>query len=80
MPEALAEAQTASRGLFHTFAPEVTGLARGLTIPLAPFRLAYGGPRAETPPRPVGADTDAVLGELGYAAREIAGLRQRGVV
>jgi crotonobetainyl-CoA:carnitine CoA-transferase CaiB-like acyl-CoA transferase len=28
----------------------------------------------------LGADTDAVLGELGYSAEEIARLRERGAV
>ena len=51
-----------------------------LKLPLAPFRFAHDGPRADTPPRAVGADTDAVLRELGYSPGEIDGLRARGVV
>jgi CoA:oxalate CoA-transferase len=78
--DCLADEQIASRGLFHTFAASETGLDRELTIPLAPFRFAHDGPRAETPPRLIGADTDAVLKELGYGARDIAGLRERKVV
>ena len=80
IPDCLADEQIASRGLFHTFPASESGLDRELTIPLAPFRFAHDGPRAATPPRPIGADTDAVLGELGYGARDIAGLRERGVV
>ena len=38
------------------------------------------GPRVDTPPRALGADTDAVLGELGLTAAEIASLRQAHVV
>jgi crotonobetainyl-CoA:carnitine CoA-transferase CaiB-like acyl-CoA transferase len=44
-------------------------------VPLAAFKFAHGGPSIETPPPQMGADTEAVLGELGYAAGEIAALR-----
>ena len=40
-------------------------------------RTASDPPR---PPRGEGADTDAILAELGYAAAEIANLRQAGVI
>jgi alpha-methylacyl-CoA racemase len=35
---------------------------------------------APEPPREAGADNDAILGELGYGADEIAGLRARGAI
>ena len=38
------------------------------------------GPASTRPPRALGADTDAVLGELGLTAAEIASLRQARVV
>jgi alpha-methylacyl-CoA racemase len=45
-----------------------------------PFRLA-GSPAAERRPAPaLGADTDAVLGEIGYAGEERHALREAGVV
>jgi formyl-CoA transferase len=80
IPECMAEEQTASRGLFHTFTAAQTGLARDIQLPLAPFRFAHDGPRADTPPRAIGADTDAVLRELGYDEAGIAGLRAAGAV
>ena len=80
VPECLADAQLADRELFHTFSAAETGLDRELKVLLAPFRLEHGGPRAETPPRPVGADTDAVLQELGYAAGDIERLRKSGAI
>ena len=80
IPECMAEAQTASRGLFHSFPPEATGFAKDLKVPLSPFTFAHDGPRADTPPRKVGADNDAILGELGYDAAAIAGLRSRKVI
>ncbi|HEX5079203.1 MAG TPA: hypothetical protein VFV80_08635 [Geminicoccaceae bacterium] len=46
----------------------------------AGFRLAHGDPEPGTPPPGLGADTDAVLGELGYAADEIATLRRDGAI
>lgn len=80
VPECLADAQVASRGLFHAFAAEETGLGREIKVPLAPFRYAHNGPRAKTPPRPAGADTDAVLETLGYDAAAIARLRAERVI
>lgn len=80
VPDCVADAQIASRGLFHTFAAGETGLGRELKVPLAPFRFEHGGPRAETPPRPVGADTDAVLRELGIGDGDICRLREHGVI
>ena len=44
-------------------------------VPLAAFKFAHGGPSIETPPPMVGQHTEAVLGELGYSAAEIAALR-----
>jgi crotonobetainyl-CoA:carnitine CoA-transferase CaiB-like acyl-CoA transferase len=74
MAEALADPHFESRRVFHRFdsAPGVDG---PFGVPLAAFKFAHGGPSIETPPREMGADTEAVLGELGYAAGEIAALR-----
>jgi crotonobetainyl-CoA:carnitine CoA-transferase CaiB-like acyl-CoA transferase len=49
-------------------------------VPLAAFKFAHGGPSIETPPPLIGADTNAVLAELGYTASEIAALRAARVV
>jgi crotonobetainyl-CoA:carnitine CoA-transferase CaiB-like acyl-CoA transferase len=80
IPECMAEAQTESRGLFHTFPPSVTGFAKDLKVPLSPFNFAHDGPRADTPPRKVGADSEAILGELGYDAGTIAALKAKKVI
>ena len=80
VPECLAQAQIAARPLFHTFPAAATGFARELKLPLAPFAYAHDGPRADTPPRAVGADTDAVLRELGYSAKAVRALREAGVI
>jgi crotonobetainyl-CoA:carnitine CoA-transferase CaiB-like acyl-CoA transferase len=79
LAETLSLEQVGQRGLLHRFDP-APGIDRPLAVPVAGFRFAHGGPRADTPPPPLGADTDAVLGELGLAADEIAALRRAGVV
>jgi succinate--hydroxymethylglutarate CoA-transferase len=42
--------------------------------------IACGAPHPKRPAPPLGADTDAILGECGFAAAEIADLRRDGVV
>jgi crotonobetainyl-CoA:carnitine CoA-transferase CaiB-like acyl-CoA transferase len=54
-------------------------LRKGLKVLASPLRV--DGERPKPRPAPMlGADTDAVLGELGYGAVEIAALRADGVV
>ena len=77
MEEALADPQIATRAVIHRH-DSAPGLADPLTVPVAAFRLRHGGPSVETAPRQVGADTDAVLREIGYSEQDIAGLRTAG--
>jgi crotonobetainyl-CoA:carnitine CoA-transferase CaiB-like acyl-CoA transferase len=79
LAEALGLEQLGHRGLLHRF-EAVPGVEGPLTVPVAAFRFARGGPSVERPPQPLGADTDAVLGELGLTADEIAALRRDHVV
>ena len=79
LAEALSLEQVGHRGLLHRF-ETVPGVERPVTVPVAAFRFATGGPRVDTPPQPLGADTDAVLSELGLKAGEIAVLRRDRVV
>jgi crotonobetainyl-CoA:carnitine CoA-transferase CaiB-like acyl-CoA transferase len=74
MAEAVADPHLATRGVFHHHegAPGIDG---GFGVPLAAFKFAHGGPSIETPPPSMGADTDAVLAELGYTSGEIAAFR-----
>jgi crotonobetainyl-CoA:carnitine CoA-transferase CaiB-like acyl-CoA transferase len=74
MAEALADPHFRDRRVFHRF-DDVPGVDGPVGVPLAAFKFAHGGPSIETPPREMGADTEAVLGELGYGAAEIASLR-----
>jgi len=43
-------------------------------------RFSRTSPGEPTGPRPAGQDTDAVLGDFGFAEEEIATLRERGVL
>ena len=79
LAEAIRDPQFASRGVMHDHR-DTPGVEGGFGVPLAAFKFAHGGPSIETPPPPLGADTDTVLGELGYAATEIAALRADGVI
>ena len=46
----------------------------------ATWEFAHGGPSIEHPPHEMGADTESVLRELGYAMSDIAGLRASRVI
>jgi crotonobetainyl-CoA:carnitine CoA-transferase CaiB-like acyl-CoA transferase len=75
--EAVADPQLPHRAVLHRHAA-VDAIGGPLTVPVAAFRLRHGGPSVETPPRAVGADTDAVLREAGFTDDEIAALRLAG--
>ena len=79
MAEALADPHFKDRRVFHKF-DSVPGVDGPFGVPLAAFKFAHGGPSIESPPREMGADNEAVLGELGYAAGEIAALRKAQVI
>jgi crotonobetainyl-CoA:carnitine CoA-transferase CaiB-like acyl-CoA transferase len=74
MAEALADPHFTERRVFHKF-DSVPGLDGPVGVPLAGFKFAHGGPSIETAPREMGADTESVLRELGYATGDIASLR-----
>jgi crotonobetainyl-CoA:carnitine CoA-transferase CaiB-like acyl-CoA transferase len=80
LAEAVADPQTASRNIVHR-TESAPGVAGPFGVPVAAFKFARGGgPQIDTPPPPMGQDTDAVLGGLGYSAAEIAGLRAAKVI
>jgi crotonobetainyl-CoA:carnitine CoA-transferase CaiB-like acyl-CoA transferase len=58
----------------------VPGIDGPVGVPLAAFKFAHGGPSIERPPRQMGADTDAVLQELGYGTDDIAGFHAKRVI
>ncbi len=79
MDEALADPQIAARGLTHRF-EAAEGVAGPFAVPVAAFGFAHGGPRVDAPPRPLGADTDAILAEFGYDEAARQSLRDAGAV
>jgi crotonobetainyl-CoA:carnitine CoA-transferase CaiB-like acyl-CoA transferase len=79
LAESVLDPQFEIRGVTHRHqsAPGVEG---GFSVPLAAFKFAHGGPSIETPPPQFGADTDAVLTELGYTQSEITAFRSERVI
>jgi crotonobetainyl-CoA:carnitine CoA-transferase CaiB-like acyl-CoA transferase len=75
--EALSSAQTTARGMVVGMEHAVAGPLRMLGLPID---LSETPASIRHEPPALGADTDAVLAELGYSPEEIADLRVSGVV
>jgi CoA:oxalate CoA-transferase len=79
VPKVLEHPQVVARGLVRRF-PSAPGVDREVAVVRAGFRLAGGDPEPDRPPPALGADTDRILGELGYAADDIKALRREGAI
>jgi crotonobetainyl-CoA:carnitine CoA-transferase CaiB-like acyl-CoA transferase len=66
MGEAVADPQTASRGVIHRHA-SAPGIAGSFGVPVAAFTFAHDGPRIDTPPPAVGQHNEEIFAELGVA-------------
>ena len=74
MAEAVADPHMPPRRILHRF-ESAPGIDGPVEVPMAAFKFAHGGPQIDSPPRTMGADTETVLGELGYSRAQIADLR-----
>src|SRR5262249_38286212 len=79
LSESLADPQLKARGVLHEHA-KIDGVEGPVTVPLAAFKFAHGGPSIQTPPPRLGQPTDDVLASLGYSKAEIATRRAGGVI
>ena len=79
VPEVLNHPQVVDRDLVTRF-PSAPGVAREVPVVRAGFRLRSGDPAPRTPPPALGADTAAILGEIGCGAADIEALRAEGVI
>ena len=79
LSESLTDPQLKARGVLHEH-EKIDGIDGPVTVPVAAFKFADGGPSIETPPPRLGQHTDEVLASLGYSKAEIAMLRADGVI
>lgn len=79
MGEMLEDPQIRVRNILHLH-ENVPGVGKPVTVPVAAFKYAEGGPRVDTPPRQLGEDTDDILEGLGYGEEEIQALREAGAI
>lgn len=79
VPEMLQDEQVVHRNVVQQVPPP-TGLGKAMAMVNAAFHLDEGSPSVKTPPPHVGQHTEAVLGEIGFSAADVAKLREEGVV
>jgi crotonobetainyl-CoA:carnitine CoA-transferase CaiB-like acyl-CoA transferase len=79
VPTALEHPQITERKLLRTFAT-TAGVDREIRVARSGFRLASGDPEPKSPPPRLGADTENLLAELGYSAREMEELAGGGAI
>jgi crotonobetainyl-CoA:carnitine CoA-transferase CaiB-like acyl-CoA transferase len=79
MGEALRDPHLDHRGIRHTHrgSEHIPG---ELSVPVAAFQFAEGGPRVDTPPPMVGQHNEEILDSLGYGKDAIAKLKAEKVI
>ncbi|MDX8348070.1 CoA transferase [Cognatiyoonia sp. IB215446] len=79
VPEALATPQVAERGFLQSY-EDVAGVGRDIAVATTGVKIDGAAPIVADPPPELGADNDAVWGDLGLSAAEIARLREDEVI
>ena len=79
MGEALRDPHLDHRGIKHTHQGS-EHIAGELSVPVAAFQFADGGPRVDTPPPMVGQHNEEILTELGYGKSAIEKLKAEKVI
>jgi formyl-CoA transferase len=79
VPDMLAHPQVAGRGFLARF-DDAPGVDRPIDVVRIGAMIDGQRPSVDTPPPALGQDTDAILGDLGFAGDEIAQLRREGVI
>jgi crotonobetainyl-CoA:carnitine CoA-transferase CaiB-like acyl-CoA transferase len=79
LSESLEDPQLKARSVLHRH-DKIDGIEGPVTVPLAAFKFAHGGPSIETPPPRLGQHTDEVLANLGYSKADIVALRAEGAI
>lgn len=75
VPEILAHPQVTARNFISRFV-EPPGVDRPVAVVRSGFRLGSGDPKATFPPPLLGADTQTILGEIGYSDADIEALQR----
>ena len=79
VPETLAHPQVAGRDFLARF-DDAPGVGRAIDLVRIGAMIDGSRPSVTSPPPVLGADTAAILGDLGYGADEIETLRAEGVI
>jgi CoA:oxalate CoA-transferase len=79
VPSVLEHPQILERGLLKTF-ETVPDVGRPVRVVRAGFRLGSGDPQPASPPPALGADTEALLSEIGFSKGEVEALAREGAV
>jgi crotonobetainyl-CoA:carnitine CoA-transferase CaiB-like acyl-CoA transferase len=77
LDEMVRDPQLAARGLFQSVRHPLLGVIPQVAFPV---KLSETPGRVDTPPPALGADTDAILAELGYDGEAVAALRREGAL
>ena len=79
VPDILSHPQVAGRGFIARF-ENVPGVGRPIEVARIGAIVDGKRPAVSTPPPMLGADSDGILGDLGYPVEAIAELRSEGVI